>query len=91
MGKEHDAELRVASHTPVADLAAAIANAVYDSRQVALRCVGAGAIAQAVKAHAVARGFVAPRGIDLAIVPGFIEIQMPDKMVTGMRLLVKVL
>jgi stage V sporulation protein S len=48
--------------------------------------VGAAAGQQAIKAVAVARGMVAPRGIDLSIVPGFCDIDMGDKVVTGITL-----
>lgn len=61
------------------NLAAAVSHAVYDGKRVTLRAVGHGAIGQAVKAVAVARGYVGPRGLDLSIRPGFAEIEMPDK------------
>jgi stage V sporulation protein S len=81
--------LRVAKTTPVPDLAGALSNAVYDGKNVSLRFVGAGAGMQALKAAAVARGFVAQRGLDLLFKPGFIDIPMPDKTVTGMVLMVE--
>jgi stage V sporulation protein S len=84
----NDLVLRVAKATPVADLAGAISNAVYDGRHVSLRFVGAAAGMQALKAVAVARGFVAPRAIDLSVKPGFVDIEMPDKMVTGMTMII---
>lgn len=70
--------LRVSAKTSVPNLAAAISHACYDGKRVVLRAVGHGAIGQAVKAVAVARGYVGPRGLDLSIRPGFSEIQMPD-------------
>lgn len=86
MGHEDEAILRVGSKTPVAELASAISHGVYDGKPVTLRAIGAGAISQATKAVAVARGYVAPRGIDLAMVPGFTDITMPDGVVTGIVL-----
>lgn len=83
--------LRVGSRTPVPELASAISHGVYDNKTVLMRAIGAGAIGQAVKAHAVARGYCAPRGIDLALIPGFVDIPMPDGTVTGMTLRVFVL
>jgi stage V sporulation protein S len=44
---------------------------IYDHERPVLRAIGAGAINQAVKAIAIARGLVAPRGIDLTCRPGF--------------------
>jgi stage V sporulation protein S len=89
MGSGNELVLRVAKATPVPDLAGAISNAVYDGKHVSLRFVGAAAGMQALKAVAVARGFVASRAIDLTVKPGFIEVEMPDKKVTGMILVVQ--
>lgn len=55
-------------------VASAIAHALYDKRKVMLRAVGAGAVNQSVKAIAIARGYVAPRGFDLTCRPGFANI-----------------
>lgn len=81
----------VSSTTPVSKLGSAVAHAVYAQKTVTLRAIGAGAISQAQKAIAVANGFAAPRGIDLASRPGFSEVQMPDRVVTAMTFRVIVL
>lgn len=86
MANEEEVILRVGSRTPVPELASAISHGIYDSKSVVMRAIGAGAIGQAVKALAVARGYVAPRGFDIACVPGFVTIEMPDGDVTGMTL-----
>ena len=78
--------LRVGSRTPVAELASAISHGVYDSRAVVLRAIGHGAIGQAVKAVARSRGQCAERGIDIALVPGFMDVKMDDGVVTGIQL-----
>ena len=49
----------------------------------------AGAINQAMKAIAIARGFVAPSGIDLICIPAFAEVQIDGEIRTGMKLLVE--
>jgi stage V sporulation protein S len=59
-------------------VASAIAHAIYDKKEVKLRAVGAGAVNQAVKAIAIARGYVAPRGMDLSCIPGFTTIESRD-------------
>jgi len=70
--------LRVSSSSNPQSVASAVAHAVYESRQVKLRAVGAGAVNQAVKAIAIARGYVAPRGLDLTCKPGFTTIVSKD-------------
>lgn len=69
----HPDEMRVGSASNPQSLASAIAHALYQNNDVTLRAIGAGAINQAMKAVAIARGFVGPRGIDLALVPGFAD------------------
>jgi stage V sporulation protein S len=63
--------LRVAAKTPSKKLAASIAHALYEHRRVVVRAIGAGATNQAIKACAIARGYVAPRGLDLVVIPSF--------------------
>ena len=50
----------------------------YSRRRKSWSCrrFGAGAVNQAVKAIAIARGFVAPNGIDLVCIPAFAEIDL---------------
>jgi stage V sporulation protein S len=66
--------MRVAASSNPQSLASAISHAIYDNRSVTLRAIGAGAVAQAMKALAIARGFVAPRGFDIAVVPGWANV-----------------
>lgn len=52
-----------------------LARAVNAGQLPRMRAIGASAVNQAVKACAIARGFVAPRGIDLVFVIGFDDVQ----------------
>ena len=52
-----------------------IARAVIRGESPKIRAIGANAVNQTCKALAIARGFVAPRGIDLLFMPGFDDIQ----------------
>jgi len=70
--------LRVGAGSNPQSVASAIAHAIYDKKEVDMRAVGAGAVNQAVKAIAIARGYVAPRGMDLTCVPGFATIKSRD-------------
>lgn len=70
--------LRVKSSSSASSLASAIAHGVYDNRTIKLRAIGAGAVNQAVKAIAIARSYVASRGVDLYDVPGFANVTMGD-------------
>lgn len=78
--EEKDGEqiLRVKNTSPASSLASAISYAVYDGKTVTLRAIGAGAVNQSMKAIAIARSFVASRGIDLSCRPGFTTVTMKD-------------
>jgi stage V sporulation protein S len=75
--------LRVKATSSVPSLGSAIAHAVYDEKDVTLRAIGAGAIATAAKAIAVARGFVATRGYDISCRPGFFTVMIEEEEATG--------
>lgn len=74
----HDSVLRVGNTSNPKDVASALSHALYDRKRVTIRAIGAGAVNQAVKALAIARGFVAPRGLNIAFIPGFDSTIMPD-------------
>lgn len=54
-----------------------------------VQAVGAGALNQAVKAVAIARGFVAPSGMDLICIPAFTEINIDGEERTAIKLIVQ--
>jgi stage V sporulation protein S len=70
--------LRVSGGSNPQSVAAAVAHQIYDTNNVKLRAVGASAVNQAVKAIAIARGFVAPRGLDLVCKIGFTTVASHD-------------
>lgn len=57
--------------------------------RVELHAIGAGAINQTMKAVAIARGFVAPMGVDLVCIPAFSEVKIEDDNRTCMRFVVE--
>ena len=54
-----------------------------------MQAIGAGALNQAVKAVAIARGFVAPAGVDLVCIPAFAEVEVEGEDRTGIKLIVE--
>ena len=54
-----------------------------------MQAIGAGALNQAIKAIAIARGFVAPSGVDLICIPAFTEVKIEDEERTGIKLAVE--
>jgi stage V sporulation protein S len=83
-------ELKVSSKSNPASVAGAITGAIKTDNHVTIYSIGAGAINQAIKAVAIARGFVAPSGKDLVCIPSFADTVIDDKGRTVIRLTVKV-
>lgn len=83
MAEKEEEVLRVKGSSPAAALASAISYGVYDGQTVTLRAIGAAAVNQAVKAIAIAQGYVAPRGLVLYTRPGFTDVNMKDGVVTA--------
>lgn len=76
--------LRVKSSSSAANVAAAIANNVYDNKQITLRAIGAAAVNQSMKAVAIAQSYVGPRGQVLSCRPGFTTVEMLDGKISAM-------
>lgn len=81
--------LKVSAKSTPASVAGAIANTLRDGTRVEIQAVGAGALNQAVKAIAIARGYVAPTGKDLICVPAFSDVTIEGEERTAMKLYVE--
>ena len=81
--------LKVSSRSNPNSVAGAMAGVVRQSGAVEVQVVGAGALNQAVKAIAIARGYVAPSGIDLVCIPTFADIVIDGDARTAIRLLLE--
>ncbi|WP_010241654.1 stage V sporulation protein S, partial [Fannyhessea vaginae] len=68
--------LKISTKSSPASIAGAIAGMVKDGVPVNLQAVGAGAVNQAIKAVAIARGFLIPVGLDISCSPTFADINI---------------
>ncbi|MBS6043870.1 MAG: stage V sporulation protein S, partial [Clostridium baratii] len=68
--------LKVSTKSNPNSVAGALAAIIKEKNIVEIQAVGAGAINQAIKAIAIARGFVAPSGKDIICVPAFTDIEI---------------
>ena len=80
--------LKISSKSNPNSVAGAIAGLVKESNKAEMQAIGAGALNQAVKA-AIARGFVAPAGVDLIYIPAFAEVEVEGEDRTGIKLIVE--
>lgn len=81
--------LKVSSKSNPSSVAGALAGVLREKGSAELQVIGAGALNQAVKAIAIARGFVAPSGFDLICVPAFTDIEINGEERTAIRLIVE--
>ncbi|MDE5768604.1 MAG: stage V sporulation protein S [Oscillospiraceae bacterium] len=79
--------LKVSSRSVPNSVAGAIAGVIRENRNVEIQAVGAGAANQAIKSIAVARGYLAPIGIDLVCIPAFTNIQIDGEDRTAIKLI----
>lgn len=81
--------LKVSSKSSPASVAGAIAGMIKDGSIVEIQSVGAGAVNQAVKAIAIARGFLSPVGVEIVCIPSFADIVIDGEYRTAIRFTVE--
>ncbi len=81
--------LKVSSKSNPNSVAGALAGVVRTSGSVEVQVVGAGALNQAIKAIAIARGYMATSGQDLMCRPTFADIRIDGESRTAIRLQVE--
>ena len=81
--------LKVGTKSNPNSVAGALANVFREKGSVEIQAIGAGALNQAIKAIAIARGFVAPSGRDIICVPAFTDIEIDGEERTAIKLIVQ--
>lgn len=81
--------LKVSARSSPNSVAGALAGVLREHGTAELQAIGAGALNQAIKAVAIARGFVAPGGLDLICIPAFTDIIIDGEERTAMKLIVE--
>ncbi len=81
--------MKVSSRSNPNSVAGALAGVLREQGMVEVQAIGAGALNQAVKAVAIARGFVAPSGVDLICIPAFTDVKIDGEDRTAMKLIVE--
>ena len=81
--------LKVSSKSNSSKVAGALTNVFRENGSAEIQVIGAGALNQAIKAIAIARGFVAPSGKNLVCVPAFSDISINGEERTAIKLIVE--
>ncbi|KAA3659900.1 MAG: stage V sporulation protein S [Chloroflexi bacterium] len=81
--------IKVASRSRTSLVAGAIAGVYRENGNAEVQAIGAGAVNQAIKAVAIAKGYLAEEGISIVFVPSFVEIEIEGQERTAVRLSVE--
>lgn len=81
--------LRVSSKSNPNSVAGALAGVVREKGGAEIQVIGAGALNQAIKAVAIARGYIAPSGCDLICTPSFADVAIDGEERTAIKLLIE--
>jgi stage V sporulation protein S len=80
--------IKVSAQSRSTAVAGAIAGVMREHGYAEVQAIGASAVNQAVKAIAIARGYLEQDEIDLAVVPSFTEVDIDGNERTALRLAV---
>ncbi|QIA28211.1 MULTISPECIES: stage V sporulation protein S [Thermaerobacter] len=81
--------LRVSANSRPKAVAGALAAVLREDGAAEVQAIGAGAVNQAVKAIAITRGYVAPNGIDLVVIPAFADIEIDGQQRTAIKFIIE--
>lgn len=81
--------LKISSKSNPNSVAGAIVGMLNENKRIELTAVGAGAVNQAVKSIAVARGYIAPSGRNLVCIPAFTTMNIEEVDRTGIKFIIR--
>jgi len=81
--------IKVSAKSRSTAVAGAIAGVIRETNRAEVQAIGAGAVNQAVKAVAIARGYLTLDGIDVICIPSFTEVEIEGQERTAIRMLVE--
>ena len=80
--------IKVSANSRTSAVAGAIAGVMREHKHAEVQAIGAGAVNQAVKALALASGYLKNDGIDIACAPEFVDVEIEDKVRTAIKFVV---
>ncbi|TFH37679.1 MAG: stage V sporulation protein S [Anaerolineales bacterium] len=81
--------IKVASESRTSAVAGAIAGVVREHKRAEVQAIGAGAVNQAIKAIAIARGYLQEDGFDIVCIPEFTTVDISGKERTALRFIIE--
>ena len=81
--------IKVSAQSRTSAVAGAIAGVIREHNRAEAQAIGAGAVNQAVKAVAIARGYLQEDGLDVICLPEFTTVDIDGKERTAVRLVIE--
>ena len=81
--------IKVSANSRTSAVAGAIAGVVREHKRAEVQAIGAGAVNQAVKALALATGYLKGDEIRVVCVPEFVDVEIEGKIRTAIKLVVE--
>jgi len=81
--------IKVKAISRTAAVAGAIAGVMREQKHAEVQAIGAGAVNQAVKALVLAKNFLTQDGIEIVIIPEFVNVEIEDKVRTAIKFVVE--
>ena len=81
----HIDTIKVAASSRTSAVAGAIAGVVREHKRADVQAIGASAVNQAVKALALATGYLSEDGYEIICVPNFVDVEIDGKLRTAIR------
>ncbi|MBI3740987.1 MAG: stage V sporulation protein S [Chloroflexi bacterium] len=82
--------IKVSAKSRSTAVAGAIAGVIREQKNAQVQAIGAGAVNQAIKAIAIARGYLQNDGLDIWCAPMFVEVDVSGEERTAIRFMVDV-
>ena len=81
--------IKVSGTSRTSAVAGAIAGVIREHKRAEVQAIGASAVNQAVKAMALARGYLLEDGIDVAYISEFVDVDIEGKIRTAIKFTVE--
>ena len=81
--------IKVSAELRTSAVAGAIAGVIRERGRAEVQAIGAGAVNQAIKATAIARGYLHEEGIEIVCLPEFVTVDIEGKERTAIKLTVE--
>jgi stage V sporulation protein S len=89
MATGHIDIIKVSATSRTSAVAGAIAGVMREHQRAEVQAIGASAVNQAVKALALAKGYLAEDGYDIICMPQFVDVDIDGKLRTAIKFVVE--